>query len=231
MKAESYYWNFELLWEKRKKIKSKFDLFEGFNSIPFSSFPIWKETLSPVFYDELKVGYTGFSSFWTYTQEKTPVYIVDNHQKVLLGMFEQFQKEKMPLNIVHIDAHRDDAIFPFSIEQKKIEKLLEESRVCDYLDLGKKLGIISQVISLTQTFEVFDFIVPEIPFVLNLDIDIFSEEGSHISFDAKINLIASVWMKATAIYIATSPGFIDQKEAFRSIEILLGGMSRTESRK
>ena len=43
-----------------------------------------------------------------------PVYLVDNHNKALYSFFEISKALGEKVGIVHIDAHRDDAIFQYA---------------------------------------------------------------------------------------------------------------------
>jgi hypothetical protein len=131
-------------------------------------------------------------------------------------------------DIVHIDAHPDDANFskdlPSKISYKNINWCLENSRVSDYLDLAQKTSLVGKVLNITQVKEFEDFcstkILPK-NFILNLDIDIFGPEGDYIDLELKIESIAKAWEGSTAVVLATSPGYIDQDEAKKIIEIFL----------
>ncbi len=222
MKPESYFWRIELAWKNAwKKLIIRPSANEFFCA-PFYKHVQWKRSQEVVFYDEHQQGYYGLNeSFWTNAHGKS-IFITDNHQNVLSAFYDFFvQQKKKPITVVHIDAHRDDAIFPFEVSEKEDVKSIEQKcRVCDYLDAGKKMGILHDIISCTQSSE-FEHPLPYSPFLFNLDIDIFGEEGNCIDLERKIQKIAESWNMAHAVCIATSPGFIDPEEAFRIIDILV----------
>lgn len=222
MKPESYFWRIESLWQNAWKPLIIRPSADEFFCVPFCEHVQWERSQDVVFYDEHHQGYYGLQkSFWTIAHGK-PVFITDNHQNVLSAFYDFFlQENNHPITVVHIDAHRDDAKFPFEISAKDDVKTIEKKcRVSDYLDAGKKLGIIQEVISCTQSSE-FENPFPLSPFLLNLDIDIFGKEGECVDLETKIKKIAESWKQANAVCIATSPGFIDEEEAFRIIDILI----------
>ena len=64
------------------------------------------------------------------------------------------------------------------------------------------------------------FLLPEKPYILSLDIDIFGPEGDFVDLKDKVRAIALAWSGAEAVCIATSPGFIDQEYAKKIISIM-----------
>ena len=182
-----------------------------------------------------------------------PVYLVDNHNKAIFVFFEVidiFEKlennfgKKEKINIVHIDAHRDDAIFkekyPEKIDKENINSMIEKTKVSDYLDLATKTGLIGKVLNITQSYEFEEFcendnfiiksqkktkkktiIALKNPYILNLDIDIFGFEGEMVDVELKIKTIKKAWDNAMAVVVATSPGYIKQEKAQKIIEIFM----------
>ena len=153
-----------------------------------------------------------------------PIYLVDNHNNALFPFLEISRIHKKKFNIVHIDAHRDDANFlkkiPKEINWENIKWCLENSRVSDYLDLAKKTKLVEKVFNITQKKEFENFYKNEEPkdFILNLDIDIFGPEGEYIDLELKIKTIAKAWKNSSAVVIATSPGYISQEDAKKIIK-------------
>lgn len=224
MIPESFFWKFESILSSYVPLKSMHAPIEhNFSCFPFKKDP--KLTLSNdfVFFDDHKnTPHQGLTEcFWTYWN-KTPVCIVDNHQKVLPFIDEIAKNSGAGVSIIHIDAHRDDAIFPYSIAPTaSAQEITHQCRVSDYLDAGKRMQNIKDIYSYTQSFEFDNFLIPDTPFVLNLDIDIYGEEGSMVPIEKKTQCILDSWYTASAICIATSPGFIDQQNAFRLIHMFL----------
>jgi len=148
--------------------------------------------------------------------------LFDNHNIVLFPFIEVNDFFNTTSDIVHIDAHRDDAIFPKTMQDlsfKNVQEAISVCRVSDYLDYAKKSKIIGDVHSITQSFEFENFQIPKKPYILNLDLDIFGEEGSCVFLEQKIQVIAETWAKSDAVCLATSPGFIDQDFAFNLVKI------------
>ncbi len=153
-----------------------------------------------------------------------PVYLIDNHNKALYPFFEIFNLVDEKLTVVHIDAHRDDAIFPKDVEQiafGNLQKYLDETRVSDYLDVSTRGGLVNEIISITQSSEFEECEIPDEPYVLNLDIDIYGPEGSYVDTKLKTEVILKAWQNAEAVIFATSPGFILNEDVEDLTDIFL----------
>lgn len=174
---------------------------------------------APVFFDEDGTGYRGLKNYFCMLDRfGRPVWLIDNHQLALVPLAEINTLCGKPLPIVHIDAHRDDAEVVFAvppITPENVAPAVLACRVSDYLDAAQKGGIADQIIRVTQSSEFEGLVIPSEPFVLNLDLDIFGLEGSAVDLRLKLRVIRACWQQAAAIILATSPGFIDQKTAFR----------------
>lgn len=246
-----FFWNIETLWEKNFQNKSPYTDFSALkeqyekpqnNTFLLEKNPNFSPSFAPVFEDEDKKKYKGLQQYSLCFQNVPtknslhmsrikPVYFFDNHHQALFPFWEIFgaQQKSNPLHsgvtIVHIDAHRDNAIFPSPIPlqeihsqtTKDIQNIIAQCRVSDYLDAGKKIGLIDEIISITQSseFELFletqlqNLISKKIKYILNLDIDIYGPEGTAVSTELKTKTIAKAWSHADAVCFATSPGFID----------------------
>lgn len=228
LKPKSYYWEIEILLQQYQG--------ECTSGIVFDeSMLFWKKGLcfqqsnTPVFTDEKSIQHTGLKESSYTVLNKKYVFLTDNHQKVLTPFFWCFKHLKSPLHIVHIDAHRDDATFPYHTQNSpnsltNIQHIESQCRVSDYLDAGEKIGIIQQVISVTQSSEFENFSIPKESYILNLDIDIFGPEGEAVNLETKVKTIALAWKYSSAVCIATSPGFIDQDHAQKIIEIFISSL-------
>ena len=130
------------------------------------------------------VGVTGGSA--------TPFYLCDNHNLVLEA-WETVKSYTPHLTLLHLDQHRDDAVFEGSFEN-----FLTESRICDYIDFAKRAEWIdAEHLSFTESmdFEKNISLPDNRRFILNIDLDIFAPEVTHISLDEKIGLIKEVMPK------------------------------------
>ncbi len=175
------------------------------------------------------------------TKIEKPIYLVDNHNNALFAFYEISKilkeiKNNEKINIIHIDAHRDNAFFqhkyPKEINYKNMDIFLEKTRVSDYLDLAQKTNIIGEILNITQSYEFDNFYknsnikkkekdILNTNYILNLDIDIFGEEGEMVENDLKINSIKKAWKNALAVVIATSPGYIKSEKAQKMVEFFI----------
>ena len=203
-----------------------------------------------VFEDEKFQNFLGLEEFSLCFQKvsdsqenRKPVYVFDNHHQALFPFWEIFreQQKNIPeisgITVVHIDAHRDDAVFPFSVgnanlrslQEQDIHNVISQCRVSDYLDAGKKIGLIHEIISITQESEFENFLESGLkklqsekkPYILNLDIDIYGPEGTAVSTQLKTETIAKAWAHADAVCFATSPGFINSDLAEKLGKIMI----------
>lgn len=226
--SRQYFWQIESIWEKKFSPKKPFYNWEYLiekysplkkNSTIFQSNPNFKLSKKKIFEDENNILYPGLKNFSISIRNKKPIYVIDNHQNALIPFFDFYTQQNKKITVVHIDAHRDDAIVKYEIKTKKlitqedINALLKKCRVSDYLDAGKKIGIIEEVISITQSKEFETFSIPKHPYILNLDIDIYGPEGTAVSTQLKTEVIAKAWNNAEVICFATSPGFISHEIA------------------
>lgn len=169
--------------------------------------------------------YKGLLSSQLLFKDKKPIYLFDNHNKIIHPLVELFESTGCHLNIVHIDAHPDNAKF-LGLKQNKIhleniKDLISQTRISDFFDALSKTNIINTIYPITHSDSFEFFLPPDKPYVLSLDIDIFGPEGSFCELKDKVRAIALAWKNADAICIATSPGFIDQKYARGIINIFI----------
>lgn len=146
------------------------------------------------------VGLTGRSG--------TPVYVCDNHNMVLEA-WKQFAVRAPGLSLVHVDQHRDDAVY-----QGSTDGWLTEARICDYIDYAVKNGWISPVVlSYIESADLSQkaSLKPDERFILNIDIDFFVPELTMVSLEEKIDLLYHYLPQVELITMATSPGFISQQ--------------------
>jgi hypothetical protein len=154
-----------------------------------------------------------------------PIYLFDNHNKIMYPFVEIYEYTKKPLSIVHIDAHADDARFEGkkleSLALKDVKNYIDETRISDFFDALCETKIINTVYPIIHSDSFEFFVVPEEPYVLSLDIDIFGPEGDFCELEDKVRTIALAWNKADVVCIAMSPGFINQEYAQEIIKIFV----------
>lgn len=228
-------WKIEALWHHpyKNSTRTSLNLSQNYGIDGISlSYPRFlyvekfKSTFSknPVFNDEYGK-YYGLENGQLINQEGKNIYIFDNHNEILYPFVEVYEKTKYCYDVVHIDAHKDDALFlgekPSSLTLKTVGAFIPQTRISDFFDALSKTKIIGDIFRITHSESFQSFLLPQKPFILSLDIDIFGPEGNFIALEEKIKIIRQAWNNADVVCIATSPGFIDQAFAHEIIKIFL----------
>jgi len=168
-------------------------------------------------------GYFGLDKCQVMNLSGKPVYLFDNHNEMLYPLVEINKVTGVVYDVVHIDAHPDDAGFvdnkPIALSLDTISEFISRTRISDFFDAISESNIISNIYRVTHSDSFEFFLPPEEPYILSLDIDIFGPEGGFCELEDRVRAIALAWSRADAVCIATSPGFIDQKYAQKIIEI------------
>ncbi len=176
--------------------------------------------------EHVKVGLQNFVAFeW----QGKPVFIFDNHNHAFFFWLLGFKAGIVPpgLPLLHVDQHTD-LRQPSEPPAFRLTEPLHLKEVFTYtnqtLNVGNfiqpalKLNLFSEVWVVNTTPD-FQKHWPE-PFVLDIDLDIFVPELSHMNDDFKLEQIRSYMDRATLITIATSPFFIDQQLALEKLQQL-----------
>lgn len=245
MMQEKMLWKIEELWKKyyqsiltenisvlknyKNGISKYYSRFHYVNVFDF-------ETSQGVVFSDEYGEYYGLQKFQVITKDKKYIYLFDNHNEMLYPILEIAlgNKKNRSLNIVHIDAHPDDAKFQTKKELilnlENISDYIEKTRISDFFDAinnsffvdnGEQKKLLGDIFRITHSNDFEFFLPPKEPYVLSLDIDIFGPEGDFTSLENKVRAIALAWSQADAVCIATSPGFIDQEFAQKIIEIFI----------
>jgi uncharacterized protein YifN (PemK superfamily) len=159
---------------------------------------------------------TGLESYICgFTSSGIPIFVCDNHNLVL----EAWQLlQNNPPTLIHIDQHKDNAQI-----QCQPHDSIYCTRICDYIHYAQinrwiKPDYLAFVESRDlRNIEKLESIKHAL---VNIDLDFFVKEMSLITIQEKIAIIAQAVEKAEMITIATSPGFIDQKEAIQLARLL-----------
>ena len=179
--------------------------------------------------DGIEKNRPGLESFLYFPYQGREVFIFDNHNHAFFFWLAGYLQGRITpgLSLVHIDQHTDMRE-PQKWPSFSLNKTMDLKEVFDYanylLNVGNfiqpalRLGLFSnvQIIDSTSSFE------KPIPdeFVLDIDLDIFSENMAYINTDLKINKIKRIIEKARFITIATSPYFINQTKAISTTQKL-----------
>jgi hypothetical protein len=169
--------------------------------------------------------YKGLKKCQVLEKDSKLIYLFDNHNEMLYSLVEIFEATGKQYDIVHIDAHPDDALFQgikiTSLNLKNIQEYINKTRISDFFDAISETNIVRRIYSLTHSDNLEFFMPPEESYILSLDIDIFGPEGDFAELNEKVRAIASAWIHADVVCIAMSPGFIDQKYAADIIKIFV----------
>lgn len=174
------------------------------------------------------------------------VYLFDNHNHTYF-FFKKFLRENniSKIGFIHIDQHKDMREPSIYLEEfkktKKIDKYKKEFYSCnleeEYIDfvytnfelnVGNFIkpllqeGKISNLEIIDSEYKMEEFKSKKIlyDYVLDLDLDFFSEDMDYIDMKKKLFFVKEVAKKAKAIFVATSPYFISfnrAKETFYNI--------------
>lgn len=151
-----------------------------------------------------------------------PVYVFDNHNHAFYGWCEGLKKGFFAkgARLVHLDAHFDDAIPPHSnVDVSNLDDVLkythETLQIATFIKPALKLGLFSDVINYVESehFKSLSSLDPNHEIVLDIDLDVFCDEMSHVSWTQKVEVIKHYLPQVKMVTMATSPFFIDQKRA------------------
>ncbi|MEA3304354.1 MAG: UPF0489 family protein [Patescibacteria group bacterium] len=161
---------------------------------------------------------------------QTPISLIDNHNHVYL-IWEQCIGHKIidtGFQLVHIDAHRDEAPCPYYYPGIPSSEL----QIADYIDAGFQAGYIKKLTSICESGKFEEIPLPcrdainrvstsqNQSLILNIDIDIFMPDSEYINTEDKVRIISYYAKHADLITLATSPHFIDQQYAIDIAKLL-----------
>ena len=227
-------WKIETLWEKyyTKGIISGVDILplydkdiSSYNSdFRFVESFDFSESLE-VIHEDSYGKYRGLLTSQVLKRDGKYIYLFDNHNKIMHPILEFAELKREKFDVVHIDAHDDDAVFsgirPKVLTLGSIQESIHDTRISDFFDYMSETNVINNIHRYTRSVEYDKFVIPENSYILSLDIDIFGEEGDFIDIDSKVRIIADAWKHADCICIAMSPGFIDQKFAAALVSLFV----------
>lgn len=166
---------------------------------------------------------TGLRDFIYSEGEKCkPSYaIFDNHNHAFYFWMRAYHEGKLPwgVPVVHVDQHKDMRKPDKGISQ---EECADMNNVLLYtnsiLNVGNFIqpalqnGFLSEVI-MVDSSSGLEEALPDTPFILDVDLDIFHKDLEYLDFDKVLNFIHSAMARASFVTIATSPYFLSGEEA------------------
>lgn len=226
-------WNNALSYDERQKILWKTPIL----TIPSRIF--WDiddvKTSHNLVFEEVENGRL-FSCFWleNFVQIERnnlpPIIVFDNHNHALFFWCEAIKNGIIEPNfeLLHIDEHsdlwpNDNKIDDFSDLQKMWEFTNFSCNVGNYIIPAQKAGIVGNMIRIENEFQIDENIYysPSQNSVLNLDLDIFSPELSHIPEEKIVQCIQNLLNRVKYATICTSPYFIEQWKAIIMLKKIL----------
>lgn len=175
--------------------------------------------------EDIEIKAKGLKNMVEYHVENKDVYIFDNHNHALYFWIKSLKSHKFTkgCKLVHVDQHKDmREPENYNVDMENIDDVFRYTN--DVLNVGNfiqpalKHNIFSEVIIIDSSYG-FELDV-EGEFVLDIDLDIFSDDMRYISYDLRINRIKELISKAKVITIASSPFFIDQEYAIKVLKEL-----------
>ena len=172
---------------------------------------------------------TGLKNFVYFPYQGKDIFIFDNHNHAFFFWLAGFLQNKIQpgLPLVHIDQHtdmREPAKYPnFSLNKNVTLKQAFDYtnqilNVGNFIKPALKLGLFTKV-QIIDSSTAFEQNIPE-RFVLDIDLDIFSDDMRYIPEEEKREKIRKYIQKADFITIATSPFFINQNKAIKILRTL-----------
>ena len=168
----------------------------------------------------------GLKQFVYTTIDNKEIFIFDNHNHVFFFWLFALKNGiiKKGSNLVHVDQHTDmrepDKYFQNFVDKNKdLQEAFEYTNyvlnVGNFIKPAQNLGLFSEINIIDSSTSFEQTFAEEI--VLDIDIDIFSDDMSYIPYNIKIEKIRNYIKQAKFITVATSPYFMDQH---KSIEIV-----------
>lgn len=180
--------------------------------------------------EDQEINKKGLRSFIYFRKKEKDFFVFDNHNHAFFFWIYAFKygQLKKGLPLVHVDQHSDmrepEHYLHFSDENDVDLKAAFEYtnyvlNVGNFIKPALAAGFFSTVEIIDSSFAFENNYSEEI--VLDIDMDVFSPDKAYIDHDLKMGKIRSYIEAARFITIATSPYFMDQKEAIGVIKELL----------
>ncbi|MCC0633109.1 UPF0489 family protein [Clostridioides sp. ZZV15-6388] len=167
----------------------------------------------------------GLENMVEYVLGNKRIYVFDNHNHAFYFWIKSMMVNEFTrgCKLVHVDQHKDTREPKnYNVDINNLEDVFrytnEVLNVGSFIKPALKHSIFSELIIIDSSYG-FDLdIEPE--FVLDIDLDIFSEDMDYIPFDFKLEKIKNLIKKAKVVTIATSPYFINQEYAIKVLKEL-----------
>lgn len=169
---------------------------------------------------------------------KAPAYIFDNHNHAFTFWCVEHAKGTIQDNalLIHIDQHKDTRKPKSYLKNHEIhdlEKVKEYTNtalnVGNFIPAAQEAGIVNDLVIIDsigsmESFEKDDRKCRNM--ILDIDLDFFSRDMSYISNDYKVGFIRDLIPHADIVTIASSPFFIEQKDAIHWLKEITKGLEK-----
>ncbi len=169
-------------------------------------------------------------------KEQKEIVILDNHNHALYFWLDAMRRGIIShgCELIHIDEHSDLWANEHMLDLEKA--LADEKYAWEFTNYSCNVGnyiqpaisswLIGKMIRIENEFQIDEYMdyTPPKNSILNIDIDIFSDELGHIDEEKKVKIIQNLLKKCSFATIATSPYFIDQWKALEKLEKILKWM-------
>lgn len=178
-------------------------------------------------------------------------YIFDNHNHAFYFIYQEVftKKIKNRQKMIHFDQHKDTRIPEHYLKDVKdgdVIRFLKDIgidipttishldrafyytngvlNVGNFISPLQEENIVSQLIIVDSTYSLSEskkFLNDKESFIVDIDLDFFSEDMDYIDYVTKIDIIKRFLKKASIVTIASSPFFIDFKRAEKALYDIL----------
>jgi len=158
---------------------------------------------------------------------EVPVYVFDNHNHALAFWYRELFNDQLKkwTKLIHIDQHSDmnENEYDINIEtwEDVIEFVNEKCNVWNFILPAVRDWLVSEVKQLRTEQWLLCFEFPSYNYILDIDLDFWAPEMGISNKVATINQVKKLMKYAQVVTIATSPYFLDQKEAIWLVNQLL----------
>ena len=183
--------------------------------------------------------------------EGVSYYIFDNHNHAFYFIYQEVftKKIKNRQKMIHFDQHKDTRIPDLWLKDVKdidVISFLEDIgmdipininsldrafyytngvlNVGNFISPLQEENIVSDLIIVDSTYSLSEsqkFLDDKKSFIVDIDLDFFSEDMDYIDYGTKIDIIKKFLKKASIVTIASSPFFIDFKRAEKALYDIL----------
>jgi hypothetical protein len=186
---------------------------------------VFNEIDEDEFENRYEVRSVGLKNFVYFKYEDKEIYIFDNHNHAFYFWINSLNNEMFTkgCKLVHIDQHKDmREPDNYRVDIYNIEDVFRYTNfvlnVGNFIKPALYHNIFNEVIIIDSSFGFEEVVEGEI--VLDIDLDIFSDDMSYLSYDMRIDKIREYIKKSKVITIATSPFFIEQEYAIKVLKEL-----------